>query len=302
MLEKIKTKLDRDINCDLNIEELKLLYFMDNDEYENLDYYHKNRNNYKDFCKIFGKDFVAQSIDEINENTIAYVGNLKIDYPLPTYNLKYIYGNLDYRLDKVYNLENLEVIYSDAYFPKLEKAEGLENLRIVGSIRCDNLKNSEGLESLLYIGDDCYFESLVGAEGLESLQYIGGGAYFNSLISSKGLKNLKKILWCANFPSLVSADDLKSLQYIHKSAYFHSLKSAQCLEKLEYIGKNAIFRSLKSAKGLENLEYIGGYADFYSLESVDGLENINIKGDILASPEIEKILSKKDEKSNYNRK
>ena len=169
--EKLIKKLDIDINCELSVEELKLLYSIDYDiDYELFEYIDKRDNYYEDFCKIFGKEHVASTPSSITENTIAYIGDLSIYKKLPTYNLKYIYGDLDYRLDKVYNLENLKLIIQDADFKYLKSAEGLENLE--------------------YIGRDAIFPKLEKAEGLENLEYIGNGAFFNSLKSSVGLEKL----------------------------------------------------------------------------------------------------------------
>ena len=168
MIEEIKAKLDSNIDSDLSIEELKILYDKDN----NIMYfkYKYKRNNYADFCKIFGKEHVACTPSSITEDTICYVDDLTIEKKLPTYNLKYVYGNIIYELQKVYNLENLELIMQDADFKYLKSAEGLENLE--------------------YIGRDAIFDSLEKAEGLENLEYIGNGVFFNSLKSSVGLEKL----------------------------------------------------------------------------------------------------------------
>ena len=106
MLERLLDKIGINNKCNLSIEELRILYEIDHSLDINLDFVRRHRNNYEDFCKIFGKKYVARTSSDIDENTICYVGDLVIDKKLPTYNLRYVYGDLDCRLDNVYNLEN----------------------------------------------------------------------------------------------------------------------------------------------------------------------------------------------------
>lgn len=61
MIEEIKQKLDNDINYNLSIEELKILYGIDYNIDESLEEHRKKRNNYLDFCKMFGLLHVARS-------------------------------------------------------------------------------------------------------------------------------------------------------------------------------------------------------------------------------------------------
>ena len=192
MIEEIKSKLNNNINCDLSDYELKLLYAMDNDiDYQLFEYIVRRVNYYEDCCKIFGSEHVASTPSSITEDTICYVGDLSIYKKLPTYNLKYIYGDLDYRLDKVYNLENLELIIQDADFSDLISACGLESLQYIHeSANFKSLISAEGLDNLQYIGRDIIFDSLLNGESLENLQYIGRTASFESLTSAKGLENL----------------------------------------------------------------------------------------------------------------
>lgn len=142
MLEKIKEKIDRNANCKLTIEELKVLYEIDYSSNENLYIYTERRNAYSDFIKLFGKEFVARTKEEITEDTICYVGNLYIDNKLPTYNLRYVYGELGYNiysiflvnelnLEYIYNLENLEIVYGNALFDGVNADQTLDNLRKV---------------------------------------------------------------------------------------------------------------------------------------------------------------------------
>ena len=107
-------KLKQNNNSDLSIEELKILYGVDIFDYQiyiDTEEYRQERNMYEDLSKIYGKEHVACTPQEITEDTICFVGAaLIIDKKLPTYNLRYIYGNLHYNLYEIYNLENLKYI------------------------------------------------------------------------------------------------------------------------------------------------------------------------------------------------
>ena len=138
MIEEIKSKLDSDIKSDLNVEELKVLYAIDNEVHEELSDYRDRRNRYyEDFCKIFVKEHVARTPKEINENTICYSSLLIINDKLPTYNLKYAYSisyDIDDYFDKhIYNLENLEIVYNHFMIlaPYFYESEFPQNLQKV---------------------------------------------------------------------------------------------------------------------------------------------------------------------------
>lgn len=142
----------------------------------------------------YRKEQVAYTLDDITEDTICFVVDLTIDMILPTYNLKYVYGNLDYRFYKVYNLENLEMIFGRGQFKKLIHADDLENLKYIGgTANFSLLRSSKGLHSLEKINGSALFENLEDAKGLEKLEYIYLDAYFPSLESALGLENLKYI-------------------------------------------------------------------------------------------------------------
>lgn len=141
MIEDIKSKLDSDMKCELSVEELKILYSINNNYMEEMiDYMHSRivECKYVDFIKLFGKEKIAYNISEITENTIAYIGQLIINEPLPTYNLKYITGDLLYNLNEIIKLENLEVVYKSADFLKVKGIDGIENLRIASTLQLNN--------------------------------------------------------------------------------------------------------------------------------------------------------------------
>lgn len=197
MQEEIIKKLKE--NLDLSIEELKYL---------------SNFNNYYTLVNIFGKEYVVRSLDDITEDTICYVGDLYIDKKLPTYNLKYVYGGLFYYLDCVHNLENLVYVNKIANFGYIKSAIGLENLQCVKSHARFNIEKSDGLDNLVYVGQDADFSSLIDASSLNNLNYIGRDAIFNKLKKADGLENLKYIGGNACFKALEKGYDFNNLHYI----------------------------------------------------------------------------------------
>ena len=167
MINIIRNKLLKNSNSKLSIEELNILYGLDCDFIDELVECRYKRDKYEDFCFIFDKNNVACTPLNINENTICYIGDLIIDKVLPTYNLKYIYGNLN----NSYGLDCLKKIGGSAFF--------------------NNLEDSNGLINLEEIGDYADFESLESAKGLENLKYIGGLINFKNLLTVDDLKKLE---------------------------------------------------------------------------------------------------------------
>lgn len=113
VLKNIKEKLKEDSNCDLTISELEVLSKCD----------------YETIVQIFGKDSVARTPEEITINTICYLGDLAIKELLPTYNLKYIFGNLGIRISNI-NLDNLKFVRNSLYISRKFNYEelGLDEL------------------------------------------------------------------------------------------------------------------------------------------------------------------------------
>lgn len=131
MIEKILKKLNENLHSNLTKEEIRVLYEIDCFDNSELFKLRKNRGGeYEDLSKIFGEYAVAQDIDEIDENTICYIGELIIEDKLPTYNLRYVYGNvyIDYNFA---NLDNLEKVYGNIYICNIghnNELDGLSNL------------------------------------------------------------------------------------------------------------------------------------------------------------------------------
>ena len=88
MKEELIKKLNENINCDLSIEEIKLLYGIDYEYDEDFIRYQRDRDNhFNDLSKIFDKKYIAEDINDINENTICFFGDLTIDDNIPTRNI-----------------------------------------------------------------------------------------------------------------------------------------------------------------------------------------------------------------------
>ena len=185
MIEDVLNKVSKDLNCNLDIEELRILYELDF-LCEELRMYRDNRSDkvhYNDLCKLFGTSHVACNPNEINENTIAYLGSLFVMDKVPTYNLKYIYGTLLYGNKELYNLENLEIVYIDAMINFIDKYEGLDNLKMVGNFLELNYIQEGDLSNVEYV-------KRLGLANVESLKNIKFPSnveriYFKRLLSSE---------------------------------------------------------------------------------------------------------------------
>ena len=164
MLDIIKAKINEYNNCDLTIEELKVLYEIEENNKEDLQYLRNLRSRekiYNDFVKIFGEKYVENNPNNINENTICYVADRfssKLDIynnNILTYNLRFIYSNLFYRTFEsscIKNLENLEVLYGDFTSPFINNMEGLDNLRkVTGRFNIDYSDDIIDLSMIEYI-------------------------------------------------------------------------------------------------------------------------------------------------------
>lgn len=164
MLDSIKEKLNEYYNCDLSVEELKVLYEIEENSEEDLQYLRNLRSRekvYTDFVKIFGEKYVENNPNNINENTICYVADYfssRLDIynnNILTYNLRFIYSNLVYRTfgtSCIKNLENLEVLYGDFSSPFINNMDGLDNLRkVTGTFNIDYSDKIIDLSMIEYI-------------------------------------------------------------------------------------------------------------------------------------------------------
>ena len=234
MLNSIKDKLNKNINCKLNREELKILYGIDNEFDCNLIQYIKKRNNYyMDIIEIFDKKFVARTQNEINMDTICFVGAaLIINKILPTYNLRYVYGNFIYELDEVHNLENLESIFGDVNFDYIKSSEGLDNLEFISGYNIHNVENAAfninqiTEDTTIYIGNLTIDKKL----STNNLKYIYGSIRYE-LDKLYNLDNLEIVYGEANFDYLAYDQILKSLRIVTDVLNITTLEN---IPKLEY--------------------------------------------------------------------
>jgi len=248
MLEEIVRKLSLNIECELSIDELIILYSIDNNYMEYFNELITQRYDlwYEDFCGIFGKDKVALEIEEINENTICYIGTLVVEEKLPTYNLRYIFGNFYYRLDNISNFENLEVVYGIVGICFwINSLDGLENLRIVNELKIpkynlefnldyvyklvinncdyldmfspklirintigiDDLKLKEGIEKVVI--DAKYVSNLIIPGSVKRVE-MGHLVSYNNLILNEGIEELNLVL-IRNIDNLKLPDSIEVL-------------------------------------------------------------------------------------------
>lgn len=204
MLSKLKEKLYFNPSCNLTISELRLLYELDFVVDDDLSDYRDRRNNYEDFSKLFGNKSIACTEEEITEDTICYIGDLIIDKKLLTYNIRYIYGYITYKLSKIYNLENLEIIYKDAYFKFSDLYENLSNLRSVYGILylycipfnynlCLDLSSIENVYDLNIEVEHYKYDEIILPSNLKKLFLQGylGTKIFDTLNLPTSLEELK---------------------------------------------------------------------------------------------------------------
>lgn len=223
MLKDICKKMEIDPKCELTKEELNVLYEFDN-YLGNLDEYRNKRNNYLDFCKMFGQSYVAQALKEINENTIAYVGNLYIDEVLPTYNLRYVCGDIVYYLETIENFENLEMVYGDAYFDKISKYNGMENLRkITGRLSLYHMNKENDLSTIDYVSK-LYISDLENAKGFILPQHLN--KLF--LLNKHNLGNAELLELSDNLKDIF-IDNIESIRGLNipKTVKIHSFEDPQ---------------------------------------------------------------------------
>ena len=132
MINIIRSKLLKNLKSKLSIEELNVLYGLDCDFIDELVECRYKRDKYEDFCFIFDKNKVACTPLNINENTICYIGDLIIEKVLPTYNLKYIGGLINFKnLLTVDDLKKLEDrIILDMYVRMKNKIKSVKKVLV----------------------------------------------------------------------------------------------------------------------------------------------------------------------------
>ena len=214
MYDEIIEKINRNSNCNLSIEELKILYEIDENGFNYLQYYRLFRNRetiYNDFVKIFGEEYVEYDVNNITEKTIAYIPLTKFpdfridknDYP--TYNLKFIYSNCTYiplEYKYISKLENLEIIYGDLNIGFVCNIDGLENLRkITGTFYLEYSYNPLDLSNIDYVNTlilrwpllpmkRINAKNIIFPKHVEHLTFKDNIKKYNSFILPKGLRTI----------------------------------------------------------------------------------------------------------------
>ena len=145
MLDSVIGKIEDNPNCELTKEEVKLLYGINCDIKIDIRNYVFMRDKYLDLKKVFNESQIATTKEEITENTICYIGDLVIDSKLPIYNLRYIYGSLQYKLNDIINLENLEIVAGYLNINNSNNYDELCNLKYVSSLKISNIDDISSL-------------------------------------------------------------------------------------------------------------------------------------------------------------
>ena len=131
---------------------------------------------YKLAVEELGEDKVVQYDEsKITEDTICFIGVLHITDPIPSYNLRYVFGDLVYQFEKVINLENLEYVKgSIQFFYPTISIKNMDNLNMdtvyyyfneVGKILECELPDCKSIIHL----DECIPEGLIIPESTELL-------------------------------------------------------------------------------------------------------------------------------------
>ena len=280
MLQEIYDKNRKNNNCKLSIDELRLIY-IDCFDLDDHDYYiatliRENRNNYLDLVKLYGKEHVACNMNDINENTICFVGNLIIIDKLPTYNLKYIYGKLTYiPFEEIYNLENLEIIFGNVDFDGIYSANGLENLSIIaGNANFNYLTNAEDFISLKKVYGDFNLPNLESSKGLDNLEFVGSDAIFPRFMEANHLTSLKRVNGELLLNCITDSKGLEKLEYVENKVYFNNILDTSSLINLKSVG-NIECRKLMDKNFYDRIKSVGRRIIF------DTDSNDLKKGDVL---------------------
>lgn len=246
MIDDIKEKLESNPKCNLSKKELEVLYEINGNYFNSFEEYRNLRNKYEDFSKLFGSKYIANKVNDIDENTICYIGNLSISVLkfLELYNLRYLYGDLECSNPCEYNLENLEIIYGSV---SVETLNGLENLEKVLHTSSLLLLYSSDLTNIelpfarsTYLYKTKYIENVIFKDGVK-------------YIDIPEVKSIKNVI----FPN--------SLKYLYLDM-LGSLNSLELPNNVEFLSLNSIekfdnyilpsnlyffsIRSLKNSNGL----------------------------------------------------
>lgn len=266
---KLLTLIDKKVNknIELNLDELKFLYEMDN-EIEGFGYEKdpriqeiiNKRNQKKDYAFIYNinENAIALTQEEWKENPKQYkilLNDLKLDYVTSSKELilpNIISGNLELK--------------------ELTNASGLILPDIVGgSIRLDSLISAKDLKFPKIINKDLDLSCLFDAENIILPEKIGGNLNLSCLLLNKGIA----------FPKIIDGNlDLSSLPYAaglelpEKIGGFLDLSSISDLSGLvlpKTLGGPLILNSITYVYSFIFPKYMKGSLDLRSLINADEL-------------------------------
>ena len=266
---KLLTLIDKKVNknIELNLDELKFLYEMDN-EIEGFGYEKdpriqeiiNKRNQKKDYAFIYNinENAIALTQEEWKENPKQYkilLNDLKLDYVTSSKELilpNIISGNLELK--------------------ELTNASGLILPDIVGgSIRLDSLISAKDLKFPKIINKDLDLSCLFDAENIILPEKIGGNLNLSCLLLNKGIA----------FPKIIDGNlDLSSLPYAaglelpEKIGGFLDLSSISDLSGLvlpKTLGGPLILNSITYVYSFIFPKYMKGSLDLHSLINADEL-------------------------------
>ena len=251
------------INSELNINDLRFLYEIDN-KIEGFGYKNdprikeilSNRDKKEDLAKILNC-----SIEQISLTEEEAIEGDKI----------YHYGNLDLRDLRSGDGIKLPTIVSGYLdLSGLTSAKGLTlPNKVGGDLDLHFLASTEGLILPDEIGGQLDLTNLTNAEGLifpENLEYLN----LRSIESAKGLRLPKKIMETLNLSGLTSTEGLLLPDEIG-SLYLTSLTSAEGLVLPREMRGCLGIGGLKSAKDLKLPNKVMGILDLSGLTSAEGL-------------------------------
>ena len=250
MIEELINQLSNNIHCHLSKEQVKMLYgisYIINYELVKLS---KERDMYmNDLSLIFDKKYIVNHIEDIDENTICYIGDLTIEKELPTYNLRYVYGDIfiDYNLSK---LDNLEKVYGNIYVYNVDNNKELDKL--------SNLDK----QRILFIEDIDYTDLIL------NIKYIEYGELtqptkedYNYVLNIIKAKNISSNLF-SNLPEIFYTKELiyYFLRYFYSEYELINIKEMENAFKVipKELLDNETIISILQTNG-ENIKYLPEY-------------------------------------------
>lgn len=289
MIEDVLTKLDNNEYCELDINELRLLYEIDEVSNKSLINYIEYRDCYDDFCKMFGYSHVARTPDEITIDTVAYIGNLFIDRKMPTYNLRYVVGSLSIAIKE--NLENLENVYNYLFISDNEYYKILSNLKMVNYLCVSSLEKNVDLSLIEKIDTlDINVNSLKNNKYPIILNNLIINVRDNNYFFPNNIKNLD-IRYLSDAKGIIFPSSLESLKISClesakglvlpsnlKELYLHQLKDTK------YLRLNDGLEILE----LNNIKKLDGLILPDSIKKLD-IRNVLNLDDFICPKSIEKL-------------